>query len=484
MTLLTVLKSPAIRQTLLYGASIALMKGVSLLMLPFIAHQMAPAAFGRLEVVGSLAIIGSVVIGMGLEDALFRFVGATSDPERRRLIAANIFCQTLIVGWLFWIIGWMLAPDIVNWVPGDPSVYEIRLIVSTLALEGAIAVPLGWLRMQHRVTTFFLLTTGRALLQALLVVVMLLADRSVAGVLEAGLIAAVLQALILAVMKLKEIGLHFDVRISYQMVVYSLPIVGSGLVAFALNGLDRWILADHATLDEVACFGVAAKFALAVVLLMQPFGMWWSPQRFKVLNNPNGRQRVAHYVTLGITLTLVLMALAALVAPLIIIEILPETYQQASRYVIGLVLIMGLRELTELINIGCFIDKTTQRQLLINTVGSIIGIVCMLWWVPLFSTWGLIAGLLIAQIARLWLFFWASQQRISLPYPLRHLSIVALMSLAWIGVSVLSDAAAYQILVLMGALISLPIAVLKLDLVPLPHGLRKGLFATSGTSYE
>ena len=58
------------------------------------------------------------------------------------------------------------------------------------------------------------------------------------------------------------------------------------------------------------------------------------------------------------------------------------------------------------------------------------------------------------------------------------------MSLAWIGVSVLSDAAAYQILVLMGALISLPIAVLKLDLVPLPHGLRKGLFATSGTGYE
>ena len=39
----------ALQQTLLYGASIALMKGISLLMLPFIAHHLAPQAFGQID---------------------------------------------------------------------------------------------------------------------------------------------------------------------------------------------------------------------------------------------------------------------------------------------------------------------------------------------------------------------------------------------------------------------------------------------------
>ena len=67
--------SRVMRHALLYGSSIALMKGISLLMLPFIAQQLSTDQFGRLEVAGSLAVIGSIMIGLGLEDSLYRFAG-------------------------------------------------------------------------------------------------------------------------------------------------------------------------------------------------------------------------------------------------------------------------------------------------------------------------------------------------------------------------------------------------------------------------
>ena len=54
---------------LLYGLSIALMKGISLLMLPFIAHYLSPDEFGKVEILSSLTVIGSVVVGLGLEDS-------------------------------------------------------------------------------------------------------------------------------------------------------------------------------------------------------------------------------------------------------------------------------------------------------------------------------------------------------------------------------------------------------------------------------
>ncbi|MEI8609484.1 oligosaccharide flippase family protein [Enterovibrio sp. Hal110] len=272
--------TPMMKQTLLYGSSIALMKGISLLMLPFITHHLPQAEFGKLEIVSSIAALGSILVGLGLEDALYRFVGGQNDANERKRMAARIFTLTLIVGAFVVPAGWMLAAWLDAHVPGGLSTYQLRLVLLMLALEGCIAVPLGWLRMQNRATAFFTVAVGRALFHAGLTVVMLLMGRGIDGVLEAGLIAAVMQAIILTALQLKDTGFGFSKDVAKQSLIYSLPIMTSGLMAFSLNGLDRWVLADVASLEDVAQFGVAAKFALAVVLLLQPFGMWWMPKRF------------------------------------------------------------------------------------------------------------------------------------------------------------------------------------------------------------
>ena len=79
----------------------------------------------------------------------------------------------------------------------EVSLIAIQLVLAVLALESLIAVPLGWLRMQERVQIFFFLTTGRAALQAILSVGFLLMGWAVEGLLLAGFIAALLQAIAL-----------------------------------------------------------------------------------------------------------------------------------------------------------------------------------------------------------------------------------------------------------------------------------------------
>ena len=54
-----------LKHTLMYGFSIALMKGVSLIMLPIFTYFLTADDFGRLEIISSLAVIGSVLVGMG-----------------------------------------------------------------------------------------------------------------------------------------------------------------------------------------------------------------------------------------------------------------------------------------------------------------------------------------------------------------------------------------------------------------------------------
>ena len=88
----------AFSQTILYGFSMAIMKGISILMLPFIAHQLSQQAFGRLEVLSSLAVIISILVGLGLEDTLYRFAGQAKTVDRKKRLAAKIFGLGVMIG--------------------------------------------------------------------------------------------------------------------------------------------------------------------------------------------------------------------------------------------------------------------------------------------------------------------------------------------------------------------------------------------------
>ena len=422
----------AISQTLLYGVSIAVMKGISILMLPFIAHQLNHDAFGRLEVLSSVAVVISILVGLGLENTLYRFAGQAENESRRRLYAARIFGLGVVSGMVALAAVWFAAPALVAYLPGKISVYELRLIMIVLALESTVAIPMGWLRMQNRALAFFTLSISRAALQALLIVIMLEPGDDITPILEAGVIATLVQTSVLAFLQIRDTGIGLRFRGQGELILYSLPIVGSGLVAFVLNGLDRWLLADQVGLGDVADYGVAAKFALAAVLLLQPFGMWWSPRRFEVLNQQGGNEKAVRAISIGISLCLIICVGVSTVSPVLIDLLMPASYAMSVNYVAGLVLAMTLRELTELIDIGCFTNRSTWSQLWINLGCTLIGLLIMLFYVSSMGVWGIIFALVVAQFLRLMLFYRVSQYFHRLDYPLVSISLLGLQSGFWI----------------------------------------------------
>jgi O-antigen/teichoic acid export membrane protein len=464
--------SAGVKHTLMYGFSIALMKGVSLIMLPIFAYYLTEDDFGRLEIISSLAVIGSILVGMGLEATLFRFVSETDDPTERKRVAANIFSLAIFIGLGSALLGWFLANTVANYLPGEPSVYEIQLTFFILSLEGCIAIPLGWLRLHDRVYSFFFITTGRALLQALLTAYMLWAGGGVTEILEASLIAAVLTAGILVYLQIKDTWLNVNLTAIYHLLIYSAPLVASGVVAFGLNGLDRWVLAEHATLSDVAHFGVAAKFSLALVLLLQPFNMWWSPRRFIVIKQQNGPSEVARFVTIGIVLTLILSVIVGLSSPLLIAWLLPGSYAISAHYVIGIVIAMACKEIADLVNIGCFTGETTVSQLAINVIAVTIGISAMLLLTPDYAVWGIIYGLIAAQATRLIMFFYISQHFLPLPYPKLPLLFLSCLTIASIVLGSMTSALFFQITFLLIATIIVSFSAVMLKLLPLKMGVQ------------
>jgi len=457
----------AFSQTILYGFSIIAMKGISILMLPFIAHQLTQSAFGRLEVLSSLAVVISIIVGLGLEDTLYRFAGRAKTVLERRRFAARIFGLGMILGAASLAIVWFLAPTLSRSLPGNVSVYEIRVIMMILALEGTISIPMGWLRMENRARTFFSLSVSRAVIQATLTFAMLQPGNDITPVLEASLIAAIIQAVVLTFLQIRDTGISIRIKGEGALILYSLPIVGSGLVAFALNGLDRWILADQTSLIEVAEYGIASKFALAAVLLLQPFGMWWSPKRFEIASQLNGKEAAVKAISIGIGLCLIICVCVSTGAPILINWLIPASYIMASEYALGLVLAMTLRELSELVNIGCYINRSTLSQLWVNISTTLVGLLIMLATVSSMGVWGVIIALISAQLLRLILFYMVSQYFFRLDYPLPAIALLGLQTLGWLAFSTQFESVTQQLVYAVVAAAMISISAVTLKLIPL-----------------
>ncbi|WP_235861980.1 hypothetical protein [Photobacterium kishitanii] len=59
------------------------MKGVSLIMLPYIATHLSQSELGRLEVLSTIAIIISIIFGLSLHEALYRFSGIANENKKK-----------------------------------------------------------------------------------------------------------------------------------------------------------------------------------------------------------------------------------------------------------------------------------------------------------------------------------------------------------------------------------------------------------------
>lgn len=421
--------SPALKNMTLYGSSIILMKGVSLFMLPYVANHIPQSELGRLELLSTFAMVLSVILGLSLHEALYRFAGAEQDPHQKRKITAEIFTLTMIVACISLPIIWLISPFISEIKPEYATTIELELLLMVLAFEGVVAVVLASLRMRDKAGLFFIITTGRAFLQVVLTVAVLQQGYGVTAILLVGFIAASLQIIALIYLQVKEnkkvnntSHIYNPERIS-QCLHYALPLTASGLIAFGLNGFERWVLVDNTSLNDVALYAVALKFSLALTLLMQPFCMWWMPKRFDYLQ-AKGEDITAKMTQTSLVLLCTLTIIVSYLAPLLIEALMPVSYLQAKSIVIALIIVAAIKEMNELINIGALAKKETKKLLWINSLSTALGMFLIIMFTPNYGMTGVLGSLIVAQSIRMVATYFLSQHSHLLPYSLKKMTLL------------------------------------------------------------
>lgn len=406
-------------QAVYYGIGILMMKGISLLMMPYVTRQLDPATYGLLETLLILADIGTIVIGFGLVEALYRYVSGEKPSDASVVagclaLACAITLTALVLLALF--DHWLL-----EFLPVGIEIHHIWLIAIPTFIEGFIAIPLTLMRMQSLAKQFCLLNVAKAIIQAGMVIVLLELGWGIDAILVAGAVASTLMVIALLRFQLSFFQHAGFVDCLQQCDLarigrYGAPIVLSRIGLFAITGLDRWLLADKVGVEQLAIYAIAAKFALILGLLMQPFGLWWFPQRIRLLQQPGGTQQCADYALLGTNMGIFLGAAMMMALPAFLILALPPAYHGAASLVMGLACVAAIKNAGDLLNLGCFSGDSSQTQMWIQWFAAVLAVAGYLWLIPKQGTTGAVMVLAIVYMIRLLLFYGYSQRQLYLPY--------------------------------------------------------------------
>jgi O-antigen/teichoic acid export membrane protein len=410
-----------INQSALYGLGIFFMKGISLVMLPVYTRYLSPEDYGRLEVLVVFSNVFSIILGFGLVEALCRFVGLAKDKADKKRHAGECLLLAIIIALFSYPFIHFYSAQIAGFLPDQISGTEVYLLGLALIVAGMINVPLAWLRITDNALLFFKVTIAKVILQVSLTVYWLSSGMGVASILAAGAVSSVLVALFLCYIQLKETGLNFSSQSLICILKYACPIFIGGLATFSLSGMDRWLLAEHFGAEKIAAYAIAIKFALVPTLLIQPFTLWWFPKRYSVLNETNGREVNAHFAILGSISSILICGGLGLVGPFLIQTLTPIEYHSATQILPWLLLCSLIKMVSELLNLGCFIDKDSQIQMKINCFSCGVGALLLVSLVPHLMVIGALISLLIANSLRLILFYHFSQKRLYLPYKFTYL---------------------------------------------------------------
>jgi O-antigen/teichoic acid export membrane protein len=420
---------------LLYAFALFIMKGLSLLMLPIITRFLSPKVIGQLEIVAvSTSFIG-LLFSLSLHEVLYRFVAQKSGSAQYRA-AAELFWLTLLCSTLgAALLTTFFQLTSLNLYGLSKDILSLAAL--SLSIEGGLAVGLAWLRLQDRVRLFCAICVAGSILQVALVLVALNANWGVFGIVSAGVVAHSLQLFTLVLVTGFALVLP-DIQTTQRYLKYCVPMMLSGMCAFGLNGAERYFIAESSGLVTLGYFAIAAKFALAMCVLVQPFGMWWMPKRFAMLtNNP---QKACDITQLGIILVCVLAITVTLFGQWGITHILPQSYAPVATIISGTIFMVLGKECAELLNLSLLSQKRTVSLLRINITVTLITLVgCYLLMDH--GLWALMVSVGVGQLMKALSILLVGQYGQRLPYSYTTLSSTLIVTItAIIGLSLSSHA--------------------------------------------
>ncbi len=279
-------------QTVTYGLSTILVKFINYVLTIYLTRVLTDAQYGVQSYYYAFIPFGLTVLTMGLETGYFRFVGKADGAESRNRLFSTIMTTVSVASMLFFVVVVLLLEPIYAYTSslGAGSRPIIVMCGALIAVDAVTAIPYAKLRAENRVRRFVATKVANVVINVGLCLFffsvlprvahlsafgwMWADDFGVGYIFVANLIAS-LATVFMLVPQLKGYRPGVDRRLLGSLLVFSAPLLVSGLSGTANEFIDRQLLAallpPEVKMSSVGIYSGVMKIAALMYLFIQMY---------------------------------------------------------------------------------------------------------------------------------------------------------------------------------------------------------------------
>jgi O-antigen/teichoic acid export membrane protein len=272
-----------------YTASSVLSKLIAVFLLPVYTAYLSPSDYGAAEVMLASVIAASIVIRLGVIEALLRFYYlAQEDP---RAVVATAFAALLWAATAGAAVALAFAGPISQALLDREDAGLARLAILGLWTLTLWEYALALLRLDERARLYFGLTVTNVIVTIPVTVYLVaIAELGATGILLGtfGTGAVFLGWRLWA--ERRRLRLGIDRGLLRRMLRFGLPTMPAELTLYSLNFIDRILLVRLAGLAEAGLYALAVKFANAMQVLSRGFQLAFPPLAYSIADDEDARR--------------------------------------------------------------------------------------------------------------------------------------------------------------------------------------------------
>src|SRR4051794_2476506 len=272
-----------------YTASSVLSKLIAVFLLPIYTHYLAPSDYGAAEVMLASVIAASIVVRLGIIEAILRFYYLAG--EEPRAVVATGFASVFWVVTLTSALALPFAAPISNALLGHEDAGLARLAILGVWTLTMYEYALTLLRLDERARAYFGITIVNVLITIPFTVFLIVVEgERASGILLGTYGTGAVVVLWMLLRERRRLSLIPDRALLRRMFRFGLPTMPAELSLYSLNFIDRIILARVAGLTEVGLYALAVKFAQAMQVLARGLQLAWPPLAYSIRDDAEAKR--------------------------------------------------------------------------------------------------------------------------------------------------------------------------------------------------
>lgn len=416
----------------IYTIASFLTKGAGLLLIPLYTTWFTPRDYGVIDLIAVWSTLLITLVPLQLNEGLMRYASEPNSTEREKHTVASTVIYVVGLGYAVVVLCAVLFPrPFLGLLSGEAkglSLSTFRLAVVGICLNGLFYLLGIYLRFLRKSAVFALSSLAHALLNLACVFYFVgVKGRGIEGVYSALIVATPVVIVVQLICLRGHLVRRFSVHHLKRLLRFSLPLVPAALADVVLNFTDRLFIKAYLSLSEVGIYGIGAKFASAVAVVVFGFSAALGPiiyQRHRDASTRRELQRIFNlFFALGSTGVLAL----SLFAHETLVLLTEEAYYGAAT-VMPMLYVAVWSTGWAVFSLGLHLREKTAVIPFVVIAAGLVNVVLHILLIRSFQLVGAAAATMTSMLINHLTLFHYSQRHYRIPL---HLPSIALATLAF-----------------------------------------------------